>query len=186
MKNATHWILYVAALPWNLTVAWPAILLIRLFWGKELRWETPPEGAGGPVLTCELRAGSWPAETWYVHHVVDGVKRTWGGTTLGHAIFYGVDIRRAGEWVHIQKHEHVHVEQYEGHCVAAFVVSLIVWIVLAALGHFTAAFVTWICLWWSCSYLVSFGANWLTAFLRGENFYRGSSHEESAYSQAEH
>jgi len=175
MKTKLHIIAYIVALPWNLTVAWPAILLIRLFWGDHLRWETPPApGAGGPVLVCELRKGSWPARTWY---------KKWGGTTLGHGIFYNWGLIRAGHWSSLQKHEHVHVEQFEAAMLSALLTSVWVSIVVAALGHGLAALVLWLLLWWSGGLLGPVGG-WIAAWLRGEDPYRGSAHEESAYSQA--
>lgn len=175
MKTKTHIILYIVALPWNLTVAWPAILLFRLFWGENLHWETPPSPrAGGPVLVCELRKDSWPVRTWYAK---------WGATTLGHGIFYSHDQLRSGTWLPIQTHEHVHVEQFESYMVAAFLTSVWVSIVYAALGHWLAALVVWLLVWWLGGVVTHAGA-WFAAWCRGEDPYRGSAHEESAYSQA--
>lgn len=184
MKNPKHWVLYFICLPWNLTIAWPAVLLIRLFWGKNLRWETPPlPEHGGPVLTCELRAGSWPARSWYViYRDSDGHPHTWGGTTLGHAIFYGVDQLVTDRWTALQRHEHVHVEQYEACSLAAFIHGTLVGIVVAALGHWEAGLTLWMLLWWS-AYLLKGTGGWVAAWLRGEDPYRGSTHEESAYAQ---
>ncbi len=183
MKVPKHWVLYFVCLPWDLVVAWPAILLIRLFWGKNLRWETPPTGAGGPVLVCELREGSWPARTWYVQRREDGKPFTWGGTTLGHGIFYGVNQLVHGEWTKLQIHEHVHVEQYEGISFGMFVVGSLAGSFVTGLGHLIAGPMLGLTI-WTMAYLVMGIGNWSAAWLRGEDLYRGSSHEESAYSQA--
>lgn len=177
MKTKTQFLAYVFCSLWDITIAWPAILLVRLFWGKNLRWETPPmPHPGGPVLVCDIRADSWPGRTWY---------KPWGGTTLGHGIFYGVDIIKPGEkWTSIQEHEHVHVEQFEGVSLGSFAMGLWVGITIAALGHGVAALIVGLLIWW-LGYLVMGLGNWGAAWLRGEDPYRGSSHEESAYSQGD-
>jgi len=186
MKTKTQFIVYILSLPWNLTVAWPTVLFVWLFWGKNLRLETPPlPNPGGPVLACEMKAGSWPARTWYVQRRDEnGKPHTWGATTLGHAIFYGVDIVKVGEWSHVQEHEHVHVEQFGASMVGALVASLWVGITVAALGHWMAALVIGGLIWWS-GFLQMCVGGWVVAALRGENAYRGSAHEESAYSQGD-
>ena len=189
MKVKRHILLYIVALPWSLFVAWPIVLWIRLLWGKDLRWETMPPydpakgGGGGPCLTCQMKEGSFPVvkgtfpKGWYFN------KRTnspWGGTALGHAIFYGPyasDRTRA--------HEHVHVEQHEVAMLRSFIVGLAAGIVILALGHPVAALVTFLSI-WTTGYLMMGAAGWLTALLRGEEAYWGSTHEESARAQDDH
>lgn len=176
MKTKTQFLAYFFCLPWDITIAWPTILLIRLLWGKNLQWETPPmPNPGGPVLTCEILADSWPGRTWY---------KPWGGTTIGHGIFYGADLVQPGKWSGLQEHEHVHVEQFEGVSLGSFITGLWVGIVIGALGHAVAAVLVGLLIWW-LGYLVMGLGNWTVAWFRGENFYRGSSHEESAYAQGD-
>jgi len=190
----THWILYFVALPWNLLVAWPAVLLIRLFWGEDLRWETPPPydrkrgGGGGPCLTCRIRAGSFPVTSgtwpkgWYLYRDGDKVY-AWGGTTLGHGIFYGPKGRKGlAEWTRIQAHEHVHVEQAEVAMLRSFITGLAAGAPLWAFGHSGPGVAVFLVI-WACGYLMMGISGWLTAVLRGEEAYWGSSHEESARAQ---
>lgn len=196
----THWVLYLMVLPWNLLVGWPVVLLIRLFWGGGLKWETPPPydrskgGGGGPCLTCQIKPntfpvtpGRWP-KGWYLR---SGTDRPWGGTTLGHAIFYGPHGRVSGEgfgdprldlWTRTQAHEHIHVEQAEAASVGSFFVGLAAGIVLWLLGHVEAGAVLFLVV-WTTGYLVMGVSGWLTALLRGEEAYWGSTHEESARAQ---
>lgn len=176
MKTKIQFLAYFATMLWDVSVAWPAILLIRALWGRNLRWETPPAPhPGGPVLVCELRPDSWPARTWY---------RPWGATTLGHAIFYNVGQVEPKDWNSIQQHEHVHVEQFEGIALASFFFGLTTAITLATLGHGVAAFVLGTTEWW-VGYLLWGACNWAVAGLRGESVYRGSSHEEGAFAQGD-
>ena len=156
-----HAFLYITAIIWNITIAWPATLLIRLFWGENLRWEQRPDEilGDGPSLWCDLKPDSWPARTWY---------EKWGG------------ISSEDGWRDIQHHEHRHVEQFEAAMLRSFIVGGSNAVVLAALGHPIAALVVGLVTWWA-GYLLMGIANWLTAALRGEDPYRGSHHEEAAY-----
>lgn len=202
-----HIVLYITAGLWNLTVCWPAVLLIRLFWGENLRWERDPSGfADGPSLWCSLKKDSWPTRTWYALYASGswleflkgteplknsvniekrGTYRTWGGTTLGHGGFYGPGITGDEAWSRVQEHEHVHVEQFEASMLRSFITSLIWGTVLLAFGHWIAATVAFLLMWWS-GYLWMGIANWVTAALRGEPAYYGSHHEESARAQDDH
>jgi hypothetical protein len=169
MKTKAQLALYFFALPWNLTIAWPAVLLIRWLWGQNLRWEAPPAPRpGGAVLACDLRPDSWPAKTWY---------KPWGGTTFGHGIFYGAHVIKGGVWGRIQAHEHVHVEQFE----VAMFGSFLSGVAAAVLGHSIGG---GLLVWWA-GYLFMGVCGWLVAFMRGESPYRGSAHEESAYAQTD-
>jgi hypothetical protein len=174
-------------LPWDLFVWLFVILPIRALWGTRLEWENPRDNVkasdddpGGPCLTCEMKPGSWPVSKgrwpkgWYLRKYPDGSVVSWGGTTLGHAIFYGSEKRAAkgAIWKPVQVHEHVHVEQYEASMLRAFLVAIPV----AAMGLYWLAFIIWI-----TGYFQMGIANWATAWLRGEDPYRGSHHEEAAY-----
>lgn len=190
----THWVLYLVSLPWDLLVAWPTVLLIRVLWGKDLRWETPRAyswkhgGGGGPCLTCTIRENSFPVTPgtwprgWYL---LRGTSQPWGGTTLGHAIFYGPRGRLDAEgWTFVQAHEHVHVEQSEVAAVQGLFFGLVAGIIPWALGHVVAGTVVFAgC--WTFGYLTMAAAGWLTAALRGEEAYWGSTHEESARAQTD-
>jgi len=178
MKWLRRLVTFLVALPNDLLVGWPAILLIRLFWGEHLRWEDE-------ALVCQLRKDSWPARSWYRHKVdgkyekrADGSWRTWGATTLGHAIFYGPGhaLRGAPEhYLRIQRHEHVHVEQCEEAMLRSFLAGVAV--AIATHHHVLAAAI------WTFGYIAMGTCGWAVAWLRGENPYRGSQHEESAYAQ---
>jgi len=191
----THWILYAICCPWDLLVAWPVVLLIRAFWGEDLRWETPPPydrekgGGGGPCLSCRIRENSFPVtkgtfpKGWYLHK---GSGRPWGGTSLGHGVFYGPGGRKGpDDWTRTQAHEHVHVEQAEVAMVRGFAVGLTTGIVLWSLGHPIAGTIMFLTF-WTIGYLLMGLAGWPTAVLRGEEAYWGSTHEESARAQDDH
>lgn len=195
MKVKRHILLYIVSLPWDLLVAWPVVLWIRLLWGKDLRWETPPPydprkgGGGGPCLSCQMKEGSFPVvpgtfpKGWYFRKKSN---RPWGGTSLGHGVFYGPNGRKGpGEWTRTQAHEHIHVEQAEVSMLRSFIVGLAAGIVILALGHPIAALVTFLSI-WTTGYLMMGVAGWLTALLRGEEAYHGSTHEESARAQDDH
>jgi len=183
----SHWFLYVFCLPWNLLVGWPAVLGVRLLWGEKLRWEKPPPydynkgGGGGYCLTSQFKPDAKPVQEggWYFRKKN---KRPWGGTTLGHAIFYGPTGRRDDGWSGTQAHEHVHVEQFEGTMLRSFLVGLVVGIVLWSLGHLGAGFGLFLGI-WTTGYLMMGVAGGLTAILRGEEPYWGSTYEESARAQ---
>lgn len=191
----THWILYLVGLPWDLLVAWPVVLLIRALWGEDLRWETPPPydrkkgGGGGPCLSCRIRENSFPVtegtfpKGWYLHKASG---RPWGGTSLGHGVFYGPSGRKGpSDWTRTQAHEHVHVEQAEVSSLRSFMVGLTTGIVLWSLGHPIAGTVMFVAV-WTVGYLMMGIAGWLTAVFRGEEAYWGSTHEESARAQDDH
>lgn len=192
----SHWILYAVSLPWNLLVAWPIVIAIRLLWGRNLHWETPPPyteekgGGGGPCLVCQIKPGSFPVRKgiwptgWYLHDRKAERVRPWGGTTLGHGIFYGPTIRM-DEWGRTKAHEHVHVEQNEAAMLRSFIVGLAVGIVFWSLGHPVAGTATFLAVWTS-GYLMMGVSGWLTAVLRGEPHYWGAHFEEAARAQDDH
>jgi hypothetical protein len=190
-----HALLYVTAAIWNLTVCWPTVLLIRLFWGENLRWETNPraeETGSGPGLWTDLKKDSWPTRSWYRKKVkgkyvempesmreVYGQWYTWGATTLGHGGFFGPKSSLEG-WSPTKEHEDTHVEQFEASMLRSFIVGLSNGGVLFGLGHPIAALIVFLISWW-LGYLLMGIANWSTALLRGEEAYGGSHHEEAAY-----
>lgn len=194
--TARHVVLYAATSIWDVLVAWPGVLLIYVLWGENLRWENRrkfipfrPDGKpapGGPVLTCSLWEGSFPVTRgrWPKGFYLQRIERqrrshyvSWGGTTLGHAVFYGPGRTEPGMWTPLQEHEiGVHVEQYE----ASMLHSLIVGAAVALAWQTSAGIWLGVAI-WATGFLQMLAANWTTAWLRGEDPYRGSAHEEAAY-----
>jgi hypothetical protein len=173
MKLVRRIILFILCLPFNLIVGWPAVLGIWACWGHKLRWEIAPASGGLSALTCELKPASWPDRTWYAR---------WGASTLGHAIFYGARIRTDGEWVGVQAHEHIHVEQYEGTMAAHALLGLLVFGAVFASSPLAATLVGLGV--WFLGYLVFLMGGWLGAILRGEPAYHGSAHEKAARAES--
>lgn len=181
MKSRWQLLLYMTSLPMDI-VGWLVVLFVRVAWGENLRWESPYARTGGklpggPVLSCDIRAGSFPvtAGRWPRGFYLQRRNASWRGTSIGHSVFYGPGWSRLKGWAPTQVHEHVHVEQYEAAMLGAFVLG----VALALVGMpIIGAFV------WSTGGLVMLLANWTTAMLRGEDAYRGSHHEEAAYAIA--
>ncbi len=203
MKKS-HIVLYITSAIWDLLICWPVVVLLRLFWGENLRWERnrDPKTMDGLSLWCDLKKGSWPTRTWYgkfesgnwlsflkggkpiINHENRqeryGLYRTWGGTTLGHGGFYGPGVAEPEGWTRTQDHEHHHVEQFEASMLRSFVVGLVLAIALLAVGHPVLALVLGLLYWWSGGFLYGVSSA-ITAALRGEDGYRGSHIEEAAY-----
>lgn len=155
-------ILHVVTAPLDLLVAYPAVLLAWLFIGRDLWWSRG-------VLSCELTPKA--SKIW-----------GWGGMTLGHGIVYA-DGRRGGTEEAdrpIEVHELVHARQAETAALAGFVAGLVVAIVVGASGSLGPALWLGGLLWLLTPWLMV-GAAWLSAWLRGEHFYRDSDHEMHAY-----
>jgi hypothetical protein len=153
-------ILYFICLPWDIAV-WLIILFSYLFWGDKLFWE---DG-----LWCEFKKDSWPMRTWY---------KEWNGTTFGH-----------GGWLrynYLEKtlnHELIHVEQFEANMLFTFILAVFALCIGLLHAIYIPTFITCSVVWLLGGF--PWAANWLTAYLRDEDFYFGSIHEESAYSQIE-
>lgn len=194
MKRA---ILYLVSLIWNITVCWPAVLIIRLAWGSDLRWES---FGGTPSLWTDLKPDSWPTRSWYRLKDNDGSPapttedqraagmgkwQTWAGTTLGHGGFYGPGWADSENPTHVQRHEHVHVEQFEVSMLRSFAEGAIFGVAGAlASGNASFGVGAFLVLWW-LGYIFWGVPGFIVAFLRGEPAYMGSVHEESAYAQTE-
>lgn len=171
MSVARRILLGLVCLPWNLVVAWPWTLFVRLFWGTSLLWEIAPTSGGLWALTVDLREDSWFNRKW---------GSAWAGTTLGHSIVYGAGRRVPGAaWSPIQAHEHDHVEQFEGSMAVHALLGLLIG-TLSAVVDFAWAIGLAV---WFLGYLVFLGGGWLGAILRGENAYAGSAHEEAAVAE---
>lgn len=162
----SRYLTYIWTWPYDL-IMWLVWLVMCAMWGEKLRWE---EGC----LVFNLKVDSWPARTWY---------RRWGGTCLGHVIFYNSHVTpdATGRWHPTQVHEHVHVEQYEASMLSSFIVGLTVFSVCAASGLVVTGAVLGGILWFF-GYLWMGLSSWLTAVVRGGHLYVDSHHEEAAYS----
>jgi hypothetical protein len=82
----------------------------------------------------------------------------------------------------VEYHEHVHVEQAEAAMLTSFLMAVSAFLVL----FFTSAPVWAVCGGlWVLGYVLMAVGGWVVAWFRGEDVYRGSSHEEAAYALTE-
>lgn len=145
-------------------ISWLIVLGSWAFWGTKLHW------LGG--LWFEFKENSWPMRTWY---------RRWAGTSFGHGGWYAPG--RSGSTgidTDVEAHEHVHSEQYEMSMLFGFISALAVFVY-----HFAAygTFIVWLPLAiWTFSGVLLYQCSLATAYMRGEDPYRGSTLEEAAYS----
>lgn len=150
------WLTFLWTWPWDLTVCLLTVLGVRLLWGKSSFWLD-----GLWVVLDE--------QSWFVRKPY----QKWGGTTMGHGGW--LREHRVGDPTkvdtYLEMHEHVHVEQYE----AAMLSGLIAGIFVFALTQHWSALV----IWWAGYLLMGLG-NWIQAWFRGEELYKGSHHEEAA------
>jgi len=162
MKRPRRYILtYLWTMPFDLLM-WIFVLFVRGICGTKLHWQ---EG-----LWCELRKGSFLAKKWAID---------WAGVTLGHGGIYAPGYSGGpGIDTVCERHEHIHVEQYEAAMLAAFVFSITA----------VAAGADWrVCLMaWLLGGAIIYMASLIQAWLRGEKPYEGSHLEEAAYSQDGH
>jgi hypothetical protein len=178
-------ILFVASLPFNLFVGWPVVLLIRILWGRNL------EVADG-ILRCEIRPESYPlggktdlsgrlyaSSRWpsgfYLYNRAEAMARiepihSWGGTSLGHAQFFGPS-RVTSRTV---AHESHHTRQVEAFNLFGALMAAI----FVAVGHPWIGGVVWTFA-GGVLPLAGFAAAWLRSDSRGA--YRGSPFEVGAY-----
>lgn len=132
-------------------------LFVGLLWGRLYFRDA--------ILFAELKKGSWPNRTWF---------KSWGGSCFGYGILLAPN--QAASTIN---HELVHTEQQEAGSVVGLLTGIVLAIALGGAWGAVAFAISWICVPWAI-YL----AGGLVALLRGENFYRGNTNEESAYSQA--
>jgi hypothetical protein len=171
--------LYLAALPWNVTVCWPLVLLAHAVGGApgRLRWERPPDKVGPWCLWTSLEKGSLPLRLLAKAAPV-GKGKAPKGITLGHGGVYkhGYDDDLAtpdvDEWTSMEAHENVHVEQVEVVCILMLAVALVLFATGGSLS--TALFVWWV------AWPAYVGANTVEALLRGGHGYRDAPHEKAA------
>lgn len=152
-----RWLLFALGLPWNLTVSYPLIGLLRLFGlAQDLRWDKHG------VLTA----------VWS-----DKVAKYWHySTTIGHGIVFYPGAR---EDARVVRHEDVHVRQMEDNALLAFLLFLL----LASYGHQGLALFVW----WSHGTwpLLCYVASALRYGWSRESVYRNAENERSAYAQTD-
>lgn len=154
-------VLNVLALP-SVLVGYLFVLLLCLFWIAE--WKTLRFQEGG-VLVARTR--EWAAKYWRF------------STTIGNGILYHPN-HYTGEFrplVRIERHEMVHVRQFQDDCVRFLVASVALVFVTTNL---------WFFLVWPFGMLAML-PNFLTALLRYGKYglYYDSEHERSAYAQTD-
>jgi len=124
----------------------------------------------------ELDRKSWFVRTFY---------QGWGGTTLGHGGWYREGKTKGPEIdTGIERHEHVHVEQFEASMLDSFITGVFVF--LSCFFYECTILGIWIGgIIWLTGYLRMALSRWIQAWIRGEDMYRGSAHEEAAYAIVE-
>lgn len=165
MSRFKRALLHICCLGWDLTVAWPMVLIVWLFWGTDLRWENG-------VLKCRFKENRTPK--WY---------RGWGGTSIGNGQIYGWRqlLPRGEKPTSIMIHEDHHTVQARASQVAATITALILAIVIAATGAGDLALGVFLGVWILGGNAIHSVGGWLSAVLEGRKAYRGSAHEIGAY-----
>lgn len=185
----------------DLIIAFPMVLLIRLFWGRDLRW------ARG-VLSCVIRPESWaiggkvdPAtgllskgfplwwpKGWYLYNRREAAAlkvkpRPWGGTSIGHGQFFGRERGSLEEPTTTEIHEDHHTRQAEASQMGACLIAHVLLVLELAQGHWITALVLFAVLWILGGNIFAVVGGWLAAVLNShpDGFYRGSAHEIGAY-----
>jgi len=166
MRRPTRWLLtFLWTFPADV-VAWATILIIRVLYGARLSWL---DG-----LWVELRAGSMPDRTW---------SRRWSGVSFAHGgVLAAGRAGDAGADTETERHELVHVEQFESRMFAGFIMGLICAVAFLVDGCLDAAVACSLFVWllsWPLGYAAAVGQ----AYLRGEDPYLENEIEEAAYSQ---
>lgn len=164
MSRPKRWLLtFLWTIPADL-IAWTFILFVRLFFGARLTWI---DG-----LWVELSKDSFPERTW---------GRRWLGFTVAHGgILAAGRAGGPGADTDTEKHELVHVEQFEARMLSGFVLGLFCAITFLVEGCREAALISALTV-WLASWPLGYAASLAQAHLRGEDPYRGSHLEEAAY-----
>ena len=142
-------------------IAWAIVFTVWVFWGTNLRWQ---EG-----LWCDLKPNRLK---WWQRRIA--------GITLGHGGIYTHGLAgKSGIDTKLEFHEHVHVEQYEGAMLQAFIAAVWVAIIFLIGGHVTEGLVLGLAIWGTgwVGYIVTRS---IQAWIRGEDPYSGATHEEAA------
>lgn len=131
-------------------------LIIRGLWGDSIRWSSDYFS-----VIARLKDSSWPKRTWYAK---------WAATTLlGHAIM--ISTMPAEETASTLKHEGVHVQQFE----IFGAMGAVVFIQMTAMGYWELGLLNW-----TLFPLLGYLLGMLTAVIRGQDAYAGSSLERAA------
>ena len=161
-----HWLVYLYCLPTDI-VAWLLVSILALITGGAWFWRNG--------LWCSI-----PDSSWWCRSLANG----YAGGTLGHGGWLRADVVGNGcIATRTEFHEHIHVEQYEA--LMLFVAMLnLGWLLFVC---FTEGF-AWNVLFFglfvqTLGGMLGLCASWITAWLRGSSVYRGSVHEEDAYSR---
>lgn len=148
-------------------VVWMMVVAVLVLWGAKLFWL---DG-----LWVELRAKSFPDKQW---------GSRWLGVTLGHGgILAAGRAGGPGADTKTERHELVHVEQFEANMLTGFVLGLLCAVTFLVDGCQDAALVSGLLV-WILSWPLGYAAAAAQAYLRGEDQYSGNHLEESAYCQA--
>lgn len=135
-----------------------------------------------PILACLCFAAKWRDLRFEPTLVLSGVWRPWAAGLWGYstALLRGMMLTQTArnETVEadttVERHEHVHVRQFEDACITALLIGL------------TALVLPPVHEWWWVPWAVSplyVPVQWVTAWLRGWNPYEDSEIELSAYAQ---
>jgi hypothetical protein len=161
-----HWIVYLYCLPTDI-VAWLLVSILALITGGTLFWRNG--------LWCSIQGNSW-----WCRSLASG----YAGGTLGHGGWLRAHVvGNGGIATRTEFHEHIHVEQYE---------ALMLFVTLLNVGWLTFLGITQGLTLYPILFsllvqvfggLLGLCASWITAWLRGASVYRGSVHEEDAYSR---
>lgn len=180
-----RYVLFAFTAPWSVIVGWGWLLLLFCVGAvKDFRWE------GTLVLTAVFR--DWVVKPrmlpWSPKNKAgEKVKiPLWRySTTLGRAIAYQPSARapEGAAWTRTQHHEHVHVRQVEDRMMWSFVTGLLAMLIAGPTTNWGLGITLFVVLWFIGG--LSQSTNWLTAKMRGGDFYRDSEHELSAYAQTD-
>jgi len=151
---------YIWTLPWDLVV-WLTAVIVALSTRGKLAWQD--------------------LGVWAVLPPRFGTNATCLGITLGHGgVLQDHSFGTKEDTTRTERHEGVHVEQYEAIALAGFVLGLIVFWTFFGLGHLTAGVLVG-GLVWVGAFPAVIGAGHIVALVRGEPIYWGAVHEEAAY-----
>lgn len=164
MRRPKRWILtFLWTFPADI-VSWAFVLLVRILFGARLTWL---DG-----LWVELRANSLLERTW---------GKSWLGFSAAHGGIFAAG-RGGGPGVDTdtEKHELVHVEQFESTMLVGFILGMFCAVAFLINGCGRHALIPSLII-WLASWPLGYAASVAQAYLRGEDPYRGSHLEEGAY-----
>lgn len=201
MKTLKRAIVYYASAPFDLIVAFPIVLIVRLLWGEHLRWKhgvlsvlfrsgSYPLGGEVDVLTGFLkprRIKIWPLGFYLVNRkeAVRGRERPkpWSGTALGHGHLYSPYMRGNQSVTSVEVHELHHTLQAEVYQLYSMFFSHILFTVAFITHSYLTGLILFCIVWLFGGNIAIIVSGWIVAFLNShkKGIYRGSAHEISAY-----